>query len=114
MSPRPARANLQDPVLTMYKNAPVRLVAAFLTDVDVADLVPPILKQYTSRVQMALSNLQVLEAVDESVLQIVLDEVSKRTGAKHQVCPPPRVRHLARTCDYRTSSIRALSIIQST
>ncbi|KXZ55015.1 hypothetical protein GPECTOR_3g178 [Gonium pectorale] len=59
--------------------APLRLVVAFLNDVDVADLVPPILKQYTSRVQLALSNLQILEAVDEAVLDLVMSEIRKRT-----------------------------------
>ncbi|GFR48272.1 hypothetical protein Agub_g10138 [Astrephomene gubernaculifera] len=64
----------------LYDGAPLRLVAAFLDDKDVLDFVPAILQQYTSRVKMELSNLQILEALDESVLEIVLAEVKKYSG----------------------------------
>ncbi len=54
----------------LYDGAPLRLVLSFLgdTDVDVADLVPPLLQQYTARLRMELSNLQVMEAAADALL----------------------------------------------
>nr|BAF36498.1 Subtilisin-like serine protease [Volvox carteri] len=64
----------------LYDGAPFRLVVAFSNlDVDVADLVPKILQSYTSRVRMLLSNIQILEAVDEVILNAVISEIKKRT-----------------------------------
>ncbi len=72
-------------------------MVSFLNDVDVADLVPPILRNYTSRVQMVLSNLQILESTSELVLNTVLSEIRKRTGVVkfptlHAISLAPPVR----------------------
>jgi hypothetical protein len=74
----------------MYQGAPNRLIVSFLTEIDVADLVPPILRQYTSRIQLALSNLQILEAVDPAVLDLVYDQIKKHTGRRSTVRSEPR------------------------
>lgn len=78
----PPRCIPQPTVNPLYDGAPLRLVLSFLgdVDVDVADLVPPLLQQYTARLRMELSNLQVLEAADMDVLQAVEDAIKERTG----------------------------------
>ncbi|GLC33969.1 hypothetical protein PLESTF_000182700 [Pleodorina starrii] len=63
----------------LYKDAPLRLVLSFNNDLDIASLVPKLLQSYTSRVQMALSNLQILEASNSVILEAIIKEVNKRT-----------------------------------
>lgn len=76
----------------LYDGAPTRLVVSFLSDIDVADLVPPLLKQYTGRIQSAFSNLQVIEAIDESILDLVEAEIQKRTGEPLTLTRLPQCR----------------------
>ncbi len=95
-------------------------MVSFLSDIDVADLVPPLLKQYTGRIQSAFSNLQVIEAVDESILGLVEAEIRKRTGEPLAGCPSatspaPHAQGDARhSCVVQGPSTQAACMLTST